>query len=97
MVVNCFQDRGKSHVQSGHILKSEGVPEDLNFLALGVGDDLPSDVDRIGEVEDVESQIVGQVGIVDLLKRGEPELHDVLDFLPTDLRLSKKLLPALFS
>jgi hypothetical protein len=46
----------------------------LELVRMGVlGDDLSSDVDLVGHIEDVESDVVGDVGEVDFFVRVESE------------------------
>lgn len=85
MVVNRLQDRSEAHTQVGQVLKGEGVPVDLDFLAFRVGHNLPGQIDLVGVVEHVQTQSVDQVSVVDLLEGSEAQLDDVLDFLPGDL------------
>ena len=86
VVVDSFQDWGESNVEQGHVFEAEGIPEDFDFLSFGVGDDLSGKVDLIGHIEDVEPEIVGEVGIIYLLEGGQSKFDDVFDFFSGDLQ-----------
>ena len=79
VIIDGFKDWGEVDVQLREILKAHGVEEDFYFLCLRVGDHLAGDVDSVRLVEDIESDMVGEVGVSDLLERGESDLDDVLD------------------
>lgn len=53
-----------------------------------LGDNLSGDVHLVGKVEDIKSNVVGDVGEIDFLIWGKTELGDELDLLSGDARNS---------
>ena len=79
MVVDVFHDWSEADVEHGEVFEGLRVPVDLDLLSFGageerlLGDDLSSDVDLVGHVEDVETDVVGDVGEVDFFVGVESE------------------------
>lgn len=89
MVVHILHNRSETDIQHGEILELKTIPHDFDLLALGVGDDLSRDVDLVRQVEYVETEVVGQVRVVQLFVGGQAQFDDVLDFLAGDLNRSR--------
>ena len=97
MVVDSLKDRCEVNVDLRHIFKGLRIMEDFNFLSLGVGDNLPAYIDSVGLIEDIDSHVVGEVGIPDLLHRSESNSDDMLGFLSCQLSIKRWILLELFS
>lgn len=85
VVVDSLKNRGEVDVQLREILEAHRVEKDLHLLALGIGHHLPGNVDAVGLVEDVETHMVGKVGIPDLLVGTETNLNNMFGLLSGDL------------
>ena len=88
MIVHGLQNGRKSNVQHAHILPTERVPKNFHFLPFRIGHNLTGDIHLIGVVENIQTQVVGNVSEIDLLKGGKPELHNVLNLFSSDARNS---------
>ena len=73
MEVYVLHNWSKSDTEHREILEHLRIPVDLDLLSLGVGHDLSGDVHLVCRVENVEPDIVSNVGKVDFLVRGESE------------------------
>lgn len=67
-------NRGVSEDHLGHLIIGSGGPKDLDLLTLGVGDDLSGKVGLVTFIEDIDTVVDDQVGIVDLFIWGQTQL-----------------------
>lgn len=92
MVVYVLHDGGETDIQHGEILEGLRVPVNLDFFALGVCNNLSGNVDLVGHVENIQTDVVSDVGKVNFLVRVQTKpvesrlLGDPLGFFTGDSR-----------
>lgn len=89
MVVDGFKNGCEANIQSGEILKTEGVPIDFYFLTFRVGHYLPGNVDLVGEVEHIQPKGICEICVINLFEGCETELDNVFHFFSGDLNRQK--------
>lgn len=81
-------DWGVSEDHGSHFIISSSGPKDLNFLSLGVGDDLSGEVGLVTFIEDINTIVDDQVSIIDLFIWGQTQLLNSQCFLSSETRCS---------
>lgn len=85
VVVHSLKNRGEVDIQLRKVLKAHRVEKDLHFLSLGVSDHLSGNVDAIGLIEDVKTEMIGKISVSDLFVGAESALDDMFDLFASDL------------
>lgn len=81
VIINKLLNWSESDVHHGEILVSLSAPQNLDLLSLGVGDDLSGDENLVGEIKNIQSQVIGKVGKINLFLWGQSEFNNVFTFL----------------
>ena len=68
MIIHWLKNWSEANVQHTHVLPAEGIPEYLNFLSFRIGNNLSSNINLIGSIEDIKPEIVGKISEVNLLQ-----------------------------
>lgn len=77
MIINKFLNWSESDVHHGKIFVGLGIPQNLDFFSLGVGDDLSGDENLVREIEYIETQVIGQVGKINLFLRSQSQFNNM--------------------
>lgn len=67
VVISKFHNGCKSDIQHSQIFVGLSVPHNFDFFSFTISDYLTSDKDLVGQVKYVESDVVGNISVIDLL------------------------------
>ena len=82
MIINRFQHRREVDVELRHVLEAHRVVIDLHLLPLGIGHNLPADINAVGFVEYVDTHVISQICVSHLLHWRQSNFYYVLALPP---------------
>lgn len=97
MIIHWLKNWSETNVQHTHVFPAERIPEYLNFLSFRIGNNLSSNINLVGSIEDIKSEIVGKISEVNLLQGWKTKLNNMLNFLPCNLNIINDIHRGLFS